>query len=200
MKKYYVKMIVIILIICCFIKLDKKDNVEQIELKSVDVENDIAYRSTIPYNLYAEELAKEAAKKIVYEGLTLDQLGAKIDKQLSSTLKGYGKTIASLSLDAKVDPVVAASIILLETGCKWECSNMVKQCHNVGGMKGSGGCGGGYAKFSSLDEGLNAFVDNLSENYYKKGLNTPELMNKKYASSSKWAMKVNNYVKLIKAS
>ncbi|MFQ8643500.1 MAG: hypothetical protein ACLR92_04375 [Bacilli bacterium] len=41
---------------------------------------------------------------------------------------------------------------------------------------------------------------NLKENYYDKGLNTPELMNKKYAASPSWAAKINNYINQIKNS
>mgnify|MGYP002511620479 CR=1 FL=1 len=35
---------------------------------------------------------------------------------------------------------LAVAIVLHETGCKWTCSKLVRECNNVGGMKGSG-CG-----------------------------------------------------------
>lgn len=146
------------------------------------------YKSDVPHKIYQEE--------VVYKDMTLTELGALLESHLNSDLKGQGKNIAKLAIDSGVDPIVATSIILLETGCKWSCSYLVKHDNNVGGMRGNGR----YLSFKTLDEGIKAFIDNLSENYYKQGLNTPELMNKKYAASSKWALKVNNYVKAINDS
>lgn len=118
---------------------------------------------------------------------------------MNSTLDNYGETIASRALEKNVDPVIAASIILVETGCQSNCSTLVKKCNNIGGMKGKGGCGS-YAKFSSLDTGIDAFINNLSKNYFAIGLTTPDKMNKKYAENPNWHNDVNYYVKKIKAS
>lgn len=142
-----------------------------------------------------ERIARE--KAIVYDGLTLKQLGAKLDRSLNSTLSGKGELIASYALKKGVDPYLATAIILHETGCQWGCSNLVRNCNNVGGQKGSG-CGA-YAKFPDLDTGIKKFIDNLYKNYYAYGLNTPEKMQKKYACSTTWAGKVNNYIKKIKS-
>lgn len=139
----------------------------------------------------------EPIEPIVYDGMTLKQLSDKLNRSLKSTIAGKGYLIASYSLKRGVDPYVATAIILEETGCEWSCSTLVKKCHNVGGQKGSG-CGG-YAAFSSLDIGIQKFIDNLANNYYAKGLNTPEKMNAKYASSKSWSSKVNGYVKKIKS-
>jgi hypothetical protein len=136
--------------------------------------------------------------KIVYDGMTLNQLAAKLNRSLNSTIKGKGYLIASYSLQRGVDPYIATAIILQETGCKWSCSNLVKKCNNVGGMKGKG-CGS-YQSFSTIDVGITKFIDNLANNYFSKGLNTPEKMNKKYAESKTWAQKVNAYVKKIKSA
>ena len=138
---------------------------------------------------------------IVYDGLTMDELGEKIEKNLNSTLKGYGEVFAKYSIEYEVDPYVATSIVLLETGCKWNCSTLVKKCNNIGGMKGKNKCpGSSYAKFESLDAGIEAFFKNLSKNYYKKGLTTPKEMNRKYAENPEWYKKVETYVKQIKSS
>ncbi len=137
-------------------------------------------------------------EQIVYEGLTLTELSNKIDNVLNSNLEGYGNFIAVQALENDVDPVVASAIILVETGCKWNCSYLVRACNNVGGMKGRG-CGS-YGSFGSLNEGIEAFIGNLSRNYYQYGLNTPELMNHKYAENPNWHNDVNYYVDLIKAS
>lgn len=186
MKSYCIKMVAIVLIISSIICIYKEKNTKKVMIENVVV-NNLIYRSEIPNSQY---------KEIVYEDLTLEELGAKIDAVFSSTLDGYGKTVASMSLDKGVDPVVAASIILVETGCKWTCSSLVRNNNNVGGMRGTNG----YAKFASLDAGLEAFINNLANNYYAKGLNTPELINKKYATNPNWYKDVYYYMNLIKAS
>ena len=190
MKIYFIKMMLVVLIITSFTNIYIKKNEQKVLITNI-VENKLAYNSIIPENIYFEE--------VVYEDLTLNELGIKIDTMFSSSLSGYGQKVASIALEKEVDPIVAASIILVETGCQSNCSKLVKSCNNVGGMKGKGGCGS-YAKFNSLELGIEAFINNLSKNYYKKGLNTPELINKKYATNPNWHKNVNYYVKLIKAS
>lgn len=136
-------------------------------------------------------------RKEVYNGMTMEELSAKLDKSLKSTLSGKGSLIANYSLERGVDPYLAVGIMLLETGCNWECSTLVKQCNNVGGQKGSPACMGSYRGYSTLDEGIQGFIDNLAINYYAQGLTTPEAMNSKYAESGAWAQKVRNYMNSI---
>ena len=144
-----------------------------------------------------EEMIVEEVIPIVYDGKTLDELTETINKSLNSNITGKGYLIASYSLENGVDPYMATAIILLETGCKWNCSRLVRECNNVGGQKGSG-CGS-YRYFNSLDEGIKAFIDNLSRNYISQGLTTPEQINPKYAEDRTWAKKVNKYIEEIKA-
>ena len=146
-----------------------------------------------------EEVKKELEPlpEIVYDGMTLDELSDKINRSLNSTISGKGYLIASHSLEMGVDPYMATAIMLHETGCKWGCSYLVNACNNVGGQKGSG-CGA-YAYFNSLDEGIMAFINNLSHNYIDYGLTTPELINPKYAEDPNWAKNVNKYIEQIKA-
>lgn len=139
----------------------------------------------------------EVENEIVYDNMTLKELSDKLNRSLNSTVSGKGYLIASHSLLMGVDPYVATAILLHETGCKWECSYLVKNCNNVGGQVGYG-CGN-YSYFPSLDEGIIAFIDNLSYNYVDYGLTTPDEMNFKYASDASWASKVNNYIDIIKA-
>ena len=146
------------------------------------------------------EEVKEQLKpipEIVYDGMTLDELSDKINRSLNSTISGKGYLIASHSLEMGVDPYMATAIMLHETGCKWGCSYLVNACNNVGGQKGSG-CGA-YAYFNSLDEGIMAFINNLSRNYIDYGLTTPELINPKYAEDPNWSKGVNKYIEQIKA-
>ena len=134
---------------------------------------------------------------IVYDGKTMEELSLTINKSLNSTISNKGYLIASYSLEKGVDPYMATAIILQETGCKWTCSRLVRECNNVGGQKGSG-CGS-YSYFNSLDEGIMAFIDNLEKNYISYGLTTPEEINPKYAEDQSWSKKVNRYIEEIKA-
>ena len=145
--------------------------------------------------LEQEEVVEE--DEIVYDGKTLEELIQTINNSLNSTISNKGDLIASYSLEKGVDPYMATAIMLHETGCKWNCSRLVRECNNVGGQKGSG-CGS-YSYFNSLDEGIMAFIDNLERNYISYGLITPEQINPKYAEDPSWAKKVNKYIEEIKA-
>ena len=149
------------------------------------------------------ELSKEnnvTKRVILYYGMTMSELTEKLNRSLKSTIAGKGDIFASYSLERGVDPYLAVSIMLLETGCNWSCSSLMRRCNNVGGQKGSPSCdGGSYKSYPSLDEGIKGFIDNIADNYYAYGLTTPEAMNKKYAASNMWAIKVNNYISSVKA-
>lgn len=153
----------------------------------------------------AEEKAKadEKAQALTAtsgNSLTYDELVAKLNRSLNSTLAGKGDIFAKYATELGIDPYLAVAIVLHETGCKWECSTLLKQCNNVGGMKGSPGCNGGsYKAFSSLDEGISAFMNNLYKNYFAQGLTTPETIGPKYAASSTWASQVRAYMNEIEA-
>ena len=133
---------------------------------------------------------------IIYDDMTLEQLSEKLNRSLNSDVSGYGNLIASYSLEKGVDPYLATGIMLHETGCTWNCSNLVKSCNNVGGMKGTG-CGS-YGYFSSLEEGIQKFIDNIYKNYYAYGLTTADLMGSKYAEDPGWSRKVNAHIEKIK--
>lgn len=138
----------------------------------------------------------------VYEGMTIDELAAKLDRNLGSGyIAGKGYLIASQCIEKGVDPYVAVAIMLHETGCKYNCSTLVRTCNNVGGQKGAPGCNGGaYKAYATLDEGIVGFIDNLYRNYYSQGLNTIETIAPKYAASSAWPTKIRSYVEQIRAS
>lgn len=138
---------------------------------------------------------------IVYDGLTKNELIEKINRSLKSTLAGTAESFVNYALELGIDPYLAVAIALHETGCNGKCSKLVNECNNVGGMKGSPGCGGGsYATFASLDEGIERFMRNLYKNYYAYGLTTPETINPKYAADPNWASKVNYYINKLKTS
>ena len=138
---------------------------------------------------------------IIYEGLTLTELTDKLNKNLNSTLSNTGIYFANYYVKTGLDPYLALAIVLHETGCKWTCSTLVRECNNIGGMKGTPSCNGGsYMKYDTLEDGINGYLDMLYNNYYSQGLNTPELINPKYAASTTWSEKINNYINSIRAS
>ena len=102
----------------------------------------------------------------VYEGMTLEELGEKINRNLGTGyLSGKGSLIASKCIELGVDPYIVTAIILHETGCKYNCSTLVKQCNNVGGQKGAPSCGGGsYKYYATLDDGIVGHIENLYYN------------------------------------
>ena len=131
--------------------------------------------------------------EVVYEGMTLEELSNKLNKLLKYTLAGKGKVFAEVSLRSGVDPYLAVAISLHETGCKWTCSRLVRDCNNVGGMKGTPGChGGNFSHFKTIDEGITIFMKTFPKLLWKR-ITTVELISSKYSgSSSTWTGKVNN--------
>lgn len=138
----------------------------------------------------------------VYEGMTLEELAIKLDRNLGTDIvAGKGALIASECVNKGVDPYVAVAILLHETGCKHSCSRLARTCNNFGGQKGAPGCNGGaYKAYNSIDEGLVGFIDNLYRNYYSRGLNTVESIGPRYAESNTWVSKINSYVSQIRAN
>jgi hypothetical protein len=142
-------------------------------------------------------IAVKIEREEVYAGLTIEELTLKLNRYLrdKGALANQGSLIATQSLAMGVDPYVAVAIMMHETGCNSECSRLVKNKNNVGGMRGRSGR---WQSFATLEDGINGFLSNLSRNYYKKGLNTPEKMAKKYAGgSTSWAGKIRKYVAVI---
>ena len=140
---------------------------------------------------------------IVYDGLTMNELVEKLNRNMNSNISGMGNIYASYALEIGIDPYLALAITLHETGCNGTngCSKLVRECNNVGGQKGSPSCNGGsYKKYDTLEDGIKGYMDNIKRNYYDYGLTTPEDMNKKYAADTAWSEKVNKYIDRIKAN
>lgn len=140
------------------------------------------------------------SRKIVYENMTMEELGEKLEKSLNSNLTGKGLVFAKYAIKYNVDPYMAVSISLHETGCKWSCSTLVRRCNNIGGQKGNPACMGSYQGFNTLDEGIESFFKNLKYNYIDYGLNTPEAINPKYAENKEWHVNIRKYMNTIKNS
>lgn len=170
----------------------KTDATEKV-IEESTTEEDIA-ETIIETNEIEEEIIE--TEPIVYEDMTLNELASKLERSMKNELSGHGYLYASYSLERGVDPFLALAISLEETGCNWNCSSLIKNCNNVGGMKGSG-CGS-YGYFNTLDDGIKAFIDNIANNYVAYGLTTADTMNPKYAENPMWSTNVNNYISIIR--
>ena len=138
---------------------------------------------------------------IIYDGMTLTVLADKLNRSLNDYLTNTGYFFAEYTKRTGLDPYLSVAIVLLETGCKWQCSNLTKTCDNIGGLKGGPSCNGnGYKKYNNLGECIDGFLDILYNRYYLNGMTTPETMASTYAASSEWANKVNSYINEIKAN
>ncbi|MCR4581783.1 MAG: glucosaminidase domain-containing protein [Bacilli bacterium] len=137
---------------------------------------------------------------IIFEGMTLTELTDKLNKSLKGYMTNTGYFFAEYTKRTGLDPYLAVSIVLLESGCKWTCSSLTRNCNNIGGLKGGQSCNGGsYRRYNTLGEGIDGFLDIIYKNYYLKGLTTPELMAPRYAQSSTWAEKVNAYINEVRS-
>ena len=171
---------------------EKCNNQEEVE-EILEIEEESVNEQNV------EEIIPE--EPIVFEGMTLNELATKLDRSLTSTLSGTGYIFASRSIELGIDPYLAVAIVLHETGCNGQCSTLVTQCNNVGGMKTATKCGtSAYGAFPTLEDGINSFMNNLYNNYYAVGLNTPELINTKYAESTTWATQVRVYMEKLRAA
>ncbi len=137
---------------------------------------------------------------IIYDGMTLTELTNKLNKSLGSYMTNTGYFFANYTKKTGLDPYLAVSIVLLETGCNWKCSTITVTCNNIGGLKGRGSCNGtSYSKYDSLEEGIEGYLNILYKNYYLQGLTNADTMAHKYAASPTWAEKVNTYYASVKA-
>ena len=157
----------------------KEENTEALSFDEVEME-------TAPASVMRIE---------VYEGMTMEELGAKLNKSLGGILAGHGYTIAEHSLKVGADPYVVTAIMMHETGNG--TSGIANRCYNFGGQKGSG-CGA-WKRYNSVDEGLTGMIDNLYNNYYAHGLTTVEAIGSRYAESGTWPSMIHWYIDKIKA-
>ena len=136
---------------------------------------------------YLKAKAEEEAQAAEYARIESSRIHVnKMNKVLSGKLSGYGQYIYDRCQEYGVDPYLAVAISMYETG--WGNSNLAITQNNFGGMRYAGV----WLSYSSIEEGLDAYIRNLSRNYVAWGLTTPESMVNKYAEgSSTWVSSVN---------
>lgn len=187
------------------INMSSSNRVVEAEVIDKPVIND-----TNTSNVVVEEVSMEQAPQSVYipprvevyEGMTIEELASKLDRSLGTGyLAGKGNIIANKCIELGVDPYIAVAIMLHETGCKYNCSKLVRTCNNVGGQKGAPSCGnGGYKYYATIDDGIVGHIENLYRNYFSRGYTTVASIGPRYAESNTWQSKINYYINLIRAS
>lgn len=196
-KNYIINTSIVATLIILVTVLNYIDN-RRTELKEQKLKEEIV---EVTDKNVTESLVIEDVEEIVYDNMTIEQLADKLNKSLRSDLTGTGYIYARYSLEYGVDPYLAVAITLHETGCGSKCNIKVTECNNVGGQKFRPTCyaGGSYGKYETLELGIEGFIRNIAVNYIEMGLTTPEQMQRKYAGSSSWAQKVNNYIVKVKS-
>lgn len=204
---------IIMIGVAVFLQTDKSFSVEEVDIKNmaasanmyVKDSNDTSSEVAMVFKEVAMETAPASVvippRTEVFDGLTLEELAAKLDRNLTGYISGKGELIAGYCIEKGIDPYLATAIILHETGCPGKCSNLVVYCNNVGGQKGSPRCGSGsFKKFDTLDDGIRGFVNNLYKNYYAYGLTTVEAIAPKYSEGNTWAGRINWFITKIRNS
>lgn len=103
----------------------------------------------------------------------------------------YEPTVQDLIVQAcrdhGIDPSIPLAISRLETG-NWT-SSAFTECNNVGGLS----VDDVPLSYETLEQGVDAFVSNLAENYFGIGLDTVEEIAPKYCPPNveEWARVVN---------
>ncbi len=217
-----VVMIAVAIVLQSNASLNYKEQSKTFTFSEVDVKSMAASTNMIVHEKGEEAAGSEAIKPLaikavemetapasviipprveVFEGMTLEELGVKLDRNLGNGyIAGKGILIANRCIELGVDPYMAVAIMLHETGCKYNCSSLVRNCNNVGGQKGYPSCSGAYKGYATLDEGIIGFVDNLYNNYYAKGYTTVAAIAPRYAQSPAWPGKINSYMASIRAN
>lgn len=116
-------------------------------------------------------------------------------EKYKSPLVPYSDLIVSLSDDFGFDYYWMVAIGQQESNL---CKKIPEDSHNCWGY---GIHKRGTLKFENYELALRSFAEYLKREYFDKGLNTPELMMKKYCphSNGSWAFGVNQFIDDIEA-
>lgn len=185
------KIFIIILISLAAICLNSK-NIKNNVTNNIkkEIKEETIIKNYLPKKVV--KASRELAEKKYY-GLTRTQIIDKSGRMLNSNLSGTEQYFVDYSIERGVDPLLSIAIVLQETGCYWNCSALVINQNNVGGMRGANG----YLSFPTMNQGIKAYIDNLANNYVAYGLTTSQTMNHKYAEDPLWSARVNAYIERI---
>lgn len=141
--------------------------------------------SNIYHNFDIKVLAKETAienkivESIPRNTTTLEettQIETKQEEEYKCILDEISCKIEQKSIEYGVSEYANIFIAISKHETGNYTSDAFKNKNNIGGMM----CSSGLITYNSLDEGIDAFVKNLANNYIKQGLNTIEKIQPKY--------------------
>lgn len=132
-----------------------------IDKKLVSITKELVMVTNIPV---------EVAKLNDIEQKEVDEYNCTMNHEISCKIENKAVKIGMTKEQAKM----SVSISAWETG-RWT-SSAYHNKNNVGGMM----CKSGLITYNSLDEGIDAFLINLKNNYFDMGLDTFDKIQKKY--------------------
>ena len=107
-------------LLASYLSIDNIDYTKESKNLTKNINNSslVETKTVIVEDILVEEIDNsEIYPEIVFEGMTLEELGEKLNRSLKSTLKGQGYNIAKYAIEYDVDPYMAVAIMLHETGC-----------------------------------------------------------------------------------
>ena len=103
---------------------------------------------------------------IVYDGKTLTELTEKINRvYVNSYLKNTGYFFANFSKKTGINPYLLVAITIAEQGCNTTCTPASITHNNFVGMLYYSGGVKYHIHYDTLDEGLNAYFNNVQRLY-----------------------------------
>ena len=124
----------------------------------------------------AEQMPEEDNAKIE----NIPQIETKLEEEYKCVLDEVSCKIKQKAIEYGVGEYANLFIAISKHETGNYTSNAFKNKNNAGGMM----CSSGLITYNSLDEGIDAFVKNLANNYIKQGLDTVELIKNKYCPDS----------------
>lgn len=121
-------------------------------------------------------------------GQLLTQTTKERDALLAMEIESVSEKVREECDKHGVDYKLAMAIAKTETGNF--TSEAFYQCNNIGGMMR----GGEVIKYKTLNRGVEAFIENLAENYIDKGLTTIDTIQPKYCPNGEdWIKNVRYF-------
>lgn len=132
------------------------------------------------YNIYKDDITIKEVQAKVLEVTVLPKKENKAVEEQKEEICNLDSTSCKIAQFGKEIGLNEEQILISIAISKWETGNYTssafKNLNNVGGMM----CNSGLISYSNLDEGINAFLTNLKNNYFDIGLDTLEKIKSKY--------------------
>lgn len=138
--------------------------------------NDNVVMAETPKETPVQETSKQVEPQNTPTFEETTQIETKQEEEYKCTLDEVSCRIKQKSIEYGVGEYANIFIAISKHETGNYTSSSFKNKKNVGGMM----CKDGLITYNSLDEGIDAFVKNLANNYIKQGLNTVEKIQPKY--------------------